>query len=65
LTEGQMLAGAFRDNAAIPYAGVCAEAASHAAEGTHPSADITASTAYRERLACVLVARAMAKARQR
>ncbi|HEY5989011.1 MAG TPA: xanthine dehydrogenase family protein subunit M [Streptosporangiaceae bacterium] len=41
------------------------EAAAHAAEGTHPSADITASTAYREHLARVLVARGLEEARSR
>jgi carbon-monoxide dehydrogenase medium subunit len=41
------------------------EAAARAAEGTHPSADITASAAYREHLARVLVARALAEARAR
>ncbi len=42
-----------------------AEAASHAAEGTSPSADINASRGYREHLARVLVARALAESRAR
>jgi carbon-monoxide dehydrogenase medium subunit len=41
------------------------EAAAHAAEGTHPAADITAGTAYREHLARVLVARALEEASSR
>jgi carbon-monoxide dehydrogenase medium subunit len=41
------------------------EAAAHAAEGTHPAADITASAAYREHLARVLVARGLEEARSR
>jgi carbon-monoxide dehydrogenase medium subunit len=39
------------------------EAAAHASEGTHPAADITAGTAYREHLARVLVARGLEEAR--
>jgi carbon-monoxide dehydrogenase medium subunit len=38
------------------------EAAAHAAEGTAPGDDINASPAYREHLARVLVARALAEA---
>src|SRR5579875_3032230 len=42
-----------------------AEAAGHAAEGTSPSSDIRASSGYREHLARVLVARALAEANAR
>jgi aerobic carbon-monoxide dehydrogenase medium subunit len=42
-----------------------AGAASHAAEGTSPVADLGASTAYREHLARVLTARALAEAASR
>jgi len=42
-----------------------AEAAAHAAEGTSPVADINASAAYREHLARVLTARALAEAANR
>ena len=42
-----------------------AAAAAHAAEGTSPVADINASTAYREHLARVLTARALAEAASR
>ena len=42
-----------------------AEAASHAADGTSPPADINASRAYREHLARVLVGRALAESRAR
>ncbi len=41
------------------------EAAGHAAEGTHPAADINASGAYREHLARVLVGRALEEAASR
>jgi carbon-monoxide dehydrogenase medium subunit len=41
------------------------EAAAHAAEGTSPVSDINASAAYREHLARVLVARALAEAATR
>jgi aerobic carbon-monoxide dehydrogenase medium subunit len=41
------------------------EAAQHAAEGTHPAADINASSAYREHLARVLVGRALEEATSR
>ncbi len=41
------------------------DAAAHAAEGTHPAADITAGTAYREHLARVLVGRALEEASSR
>ncbi|HLI36434.1 MAG TPA: xanthine dehydrogenase family protein subunit M [Streptosporangiaceae bacterium] len=41
------------------------EAAEHAAEGTSPSADINASSAYREHLARVLVRRALEESRSR
>jgi carbon-monoxide dehydrogenase medium subunit len=42
-----------------------AEAASRAAEGTSPAADINASRGYREHLARVLVARALDESRSR
>jgi carbon-monoxide dehydrogenase medium subunit len=42
-----------------------ADAAAHAAEGTNPVSDLGASTAYREHLARVLVARALTEARER
>jgi carbon-monoxide dehydrogenase medium subunit len=41
------------------------EAAAHAAEGTHPDADINASAAYRQHLARVLVGRALEEAAAR
>jgi aerobic carbon-monoxide dehydrogenase medium subunit len=41
------------------------EAASHAAEGTHPPTDINASSGYREHLARVLVGRALEEAASR
>jgi carbon-monoxide dehydrogenase medium subunit len=41
------------------------EAAAHAAEGTRPGSDLGASAAYREHLARVLTARALAEARTR
>jgi carbon-monoxide dehydrogenase medium subunit len=41
------------------------EAAAHAAEGTQPSSDLGASAAYRQHLARVLTARALAEARTR
>jgi aerobic carbon-monoxide dehydrogenase medium subunit len=42
-----------------------ADAAAHAAEGTRPAADLGASVAYREHLARVLTARALAEAASR
>ncbi len=42
-----------------------AEAAAHAADGTSPSADLTATRAYRKHLARVLVRRALVDARAR
>ena len=42
-----------------------ADAAAHAAEGTSPAADLGASVAYREHLARVLTARALAEAASR
>jgi carbon-monoxide dehydrogenase medium subunit len=42
-----------------------AEAAAHAAEGTSPVSDLSASAAYREHLARVLTARALAEAASR
>jgi len=41
------------------------EAASHAAEGTHPPSDVNASSGYREHLARVLVARGLEEASTR
>lgn len=41
------------------------EAAARAAEGTHPPSDVNASSAYREHLARVLVARGLEEARNR
>jgi carbon-monoxide dehydrogenase medium subunit len=42
-----------------------ADAAAHAAEGTSPADDITADRGYRQHLARVLVARALAESRSR
>jgi carbon-monoxide dehydrogenase medium subunit len=42
-----------------------ADAAAHAAEGTNPVADLSASVAYREHLSRVLVSRALAESRTR